>query len=71
MSYDYSKLRGRIKEKCKTQDCFAVKIGISRSSLSQRLNCKLEFSQVEINKSIEALDLTAADIPVYFFTMKV
>lgn len=71
MSYDYSKLRGKIKEKYSTQDEFAKKIGMGRVSLSQRLNCKLEFSQDEINKSIEALDLTTTDIPIYFFTPKV
>ena len=71
MSYDYSKLRGKIKEKYSTQDAFAEKIGIGRVSLSQRLNCKLEFSQEEINKSIEVLGLTTSDIPSYFFTPKV
>lgn len=71
MSYDYSKLRGKIKEKYSTQDEFARKIGIGRVSLSQRLNCKLEFSQEEINTSIEVLGLTTTDIPEYFFTPKV
>jgi hypothetical protein len=71
MSYDYSKLRGKIKEKFSTQNEFAKKIGMGRVSLSQRLNCKLEFSQEDINKSIEVLDLTASDIPEYFFNSKV
>ncbi len=71
MSYDYSKLRGKIKEKCSTQDEFAKQIGIGRVSLSQRLNCRLEFSQEEINKSIEVLGLTTTDIPEYFFATKV
>lgn len=71
MSYDYSKLRGKIREKYSTQDEFAKRIGIGRVSLSQRLNCKLEFSQEEINKSITVLELTTTDIPEYFFTPKV
>ena len=45
--FDYSKLRGRIKEKYDTQDAFADAIGIGRVSLSKRLNNQLEltFSQ--------------------------
>ena len=38
MSWDYSKLRGKIREVCGTQDAFADRIGIGRVSLSQRLN---------------------------------
>ncbi len=44
MRWNYSKLRGKIKEVCGTQDVFAEKINIGRVSLSQRLNNLLEFS---------------------------
>ena len=44
LSYDYRKLRGKIKEVCGTQDAFSEKLGIGRVSLSQRLNNQLEFS---------------------------
>lgn len=71
MAYDYNKLLGRIKEVCGTQYEFAQRIGIGRTSLNQRLNGKLEFSQDEINKSMEILGLTTGDIPVYFFVPKV
>ena len=71
MAYDYSKLRGRIKEKCGTQDIFSEKLGIGRVSLSQRLNNQLEFSQDEIFNACDVLDIPRAEIPVYFFTLKV
>ena len=71
MSWDYSKLRGRIKEICGTQDVFADKIGIGRVSLSQRLNNALEFSQDEMFKSCDVLNIDKCDIPIYFFTPKV
>lgn len=71
MAFNYNKLRGKIREKFETQDAFAEAIGIGRTSLSLRLNGKLEFSQQEINKSIEALGLSESDIPTYFFTKKV
>lgn len=71
MAFDYSKLRGRIKEKYNTQDLFAEKLGIARTSLSLRLNGKVEFSQEEIIKSCNLLDITPEEIPLYFFTTKV
>ena len=71
MAWDYSKLRGKIKEVCGTQDVFADKIGIGRVSLSQRLNNLLEFSQDEIFKSCKVLGLEEKEIPIYFFTLKV
>lgn len=71
MAYDYRKLRGRIKEKCGTQDIFAEKIGIGRVTLSQRLNNQSEFSQDEIYKSCDVLEINKEDIPIYFFTLVV
>lgn len=65
--FDYSKLRGKIKEKFNTQDNFAEALGIGRVSLSQRLNNQLEFDAKEILKSIKLLGLTSEDIPEYFF----
>ena len=72
MPYDYSKLRGKIKEVCGTQDCFAEKLGIGRVTLSQRLNCQSEFTQDEILKACEILRIDKSmDISTYFFTLKV
>lgn len=72
MPYDYNKLRGKIKEVCGTQEVFAEKIGIGRVTLSQRLNCQSEFSQDEILKACDVLNLDIEkEIPIYFFTLKV
>lgn len=71
MSYNYNKLRGRIKEKCGTENIFSKEIGIGRVSLSQRLNNQLEFSQDEILKSCKVLGIEVSDIPLYFFTIEV
>lgn len=65
--FDYSKLKGKIKEKFNTQDNFASALGIGRVSLSQRLNNQLEFDAKEILKAIKLLELTEEDIPEYFF----
>ena len=69
--FDYSKLRGKIKEVYGQQDKFAEAIGLGRVSLSQRLNNSLEFTQGEIKKSCNVLGISAEDMPNYFFIEKV
>lgn len=70
MAFDYSKLRGKIKEVFGTQDNFAKALGMGRVSLSQRLNNYSDFSQKEINKAYKLLNLSIEEIPKYFFTAK-
>lgn len=71
MAYDYSKLNGRIVEKCGTQAVFAEKMGLSEKTISMKLNNKIAFKQPEIQKALEVLDLASDEIQVYFFTIKV
>ncbi len=71
MAYDYSKLLGKIKEKFIVQDDFARALGISRTSLSLKLNCRAQFNQTEIDRATELLDINSAEIPEYFFVKKV
>lgn len=68
---NYSRLKGRIKEKYKTQAIFASKLGISAVSLSAKLNNAVSFSQNEINKSCELLDIPPIEISIYFFDIEV
>ena len=69
--YNYCKLRGKIREKFSTQYEFAKALGIGSVSLSKKLNGEIDFSQSEINKSVEVLDLKKDDIPNYFFISNV
>ena len=69
--FDYSRLRGKIKEKCWTEGEFAKEIGICRTSLCKRLNNQIDFSQDEIMRGCKVLGIIDADIPTYFFTEKV
>lgn len=71
MSWDYSKLKGKIKEKFSTQDNFAEALGMSRTSLSQRLNNQLEFSQNEIARAMNLLGEDEANMVQFFYTPKV
>ena len=68
--FDYSKLRGRIKEIFGTQDAFADAVGIGRVSMSKRLNNTLEFTQDEMKKSAAVLKFSPEEIPVYFLPGK-
>lgn len=71
MIYDYSKLIGRIAELGMTRNGFADAIGISRTSLYQKLRSVSEFTQREIQSAVTVLKLCYEDIPAYFFTLKV
>ena len=71
MEWKYDKLRGKIKEICGTQDAFVEKLGIGGVSLSQRLNNQLEFSQDEMFKACEILDIDLSELSTYFFTKNV
>ena len=67
MAFDYSKLRGKIREIFKTQSAFAEAMGISSTSLSAKLNNNVEFSQKEIDRAVDLLKIEKEDIPAYFF----
>ena len=69
--FDYSKLRGRIREILGTQSKFANLLGISEATLSKKLNNETDFTQSEMNRSCEVLKFPTMEIPVYFFTVKV
>ena len=65
--FDYNKLRGKIREVFGTQERFAAAINLSNTSVSQKLNNKVEWSQDEIHKSVEVLKIPKEEISAYFF----
>lgn len=67
MPYKYDKLRGRIIEKYRTQEAFAKEIGISKNSLSLKMNGKTGFSQEDIMEWSNLLDIGQNEIGIYFF----
>lgn len=71
MVFNYRKLRGKIREMFQTEQAFAKAMGISKTSLSAKLNNQVEFSQKEIELAIELLKISKDEIPVYFFTLEV
>ena len=71
IQFDYSKLRGRIVEKCGTQKAFAESLGISEGTLTSKLLGYTYFSQDEVFRTQEILDIDPIKIALYFFTAKV
>ncbi len=68
MEFNYSKLKGKIREVCETQDRFAEMMGICKATLSAKINNKSEFTQPEILRAVEILHLNHDEITTYFFT---
>lgn len=70
-AYDYSKLKGKIREIFGTQGAFAKAIQLSEVSVSNKLNNLIDWKQEEIENSIEQLLIPHNEIPIYFFNQKV
>lgn len=70
MSFDYNKLRGKIREVFGTETAFADKLNMARGTLSFKLNGKTEWTQQEMLSVIELLGEPKSAIDIYFFTKK-
>lgn len=70
-NYDYSKLKGRIRELFETQESYSNAINRSSTSINDKLNNKKCFTQEEIKNSIKVLDISISEISQYFFTENV
>lgn len=71
MSYDYSKLLGKIVEKFGKRSAFAKALNVSEHTLSMKLNSKISFKQEEIINACRLLGIDFEEIPAYFFVLKV
>jgi transcriptional regulator with XRE-family HTH domain len=68
--YDYSKLTGRIIEKCGTRKAFAKAIGLTPETISMRLSGKRDFSRDEIFRIAQVLEIPYNELEPYFFCVK-
>lgn len=69
--FDYSKLKGKIVEVLGNQSNYAKSLGLSETSITNKLNNAVYFTQGEIISSIDILHINLEDISTYFFTQKV
>ena len=68
--YDYSKLRGRIVEKFGNNTAFFKMLDITAVQGSKKLNGKAGFSQDDMVKWSELLELDLSDIGPFFCAHK-
>lgn len=71
MEYDYSKLKGKIREVYDTNAAFAKAIGMGKTTLSLKLNNKAEWTQAEMVSAMDLLNIPPTSVRTYFFTHKV
>ncbi len=71
IEFDYSKLRGKIKELGITLKDFAKIIGITPASLYYRLKNQRYFGQDEIVKTMNLFNEPIDNSKYYFFKLKV
>lgn len=71
MKSNYNKLIGRMIWKFGSRGKAAAALGMSRTSLSLRLNGHADFSRCDILNACRVLDITRDEIPDYFFDFDV
>lgn len=67
MAFNYSKLRGKIRECGLTQEKLAKSVGIHKGTLSAKLNGQYDFTANEMLSIGAALNIPANEIGNYFF----
>lgn len=67
ITFDYSLLKEKIAAKYRTQANFAKAMGLSKASISLKLNGKVKWKLDEIARVCQLLDIPATAIPACFF----
>lgn len=71
MSFNYKKLKLKIKEVYDTQEAFAEAMGMSYTALNQRLNNSVKWKTPEIAKACDLLHIPLSEVHLYFFVPEV
>ena len=67
MQFNYSRLRGKIRECGLTEEKLAKAIEMTKNTLSDKLNRKSQFKTVEMYNICKVLGIDLKDIDYYFF----
>ena len=65
--FNYSRLRGKIKEVYGTETAFAKAMGISRTTVSAKLNQSVDFTHSEMFRAAKLLGIEKENVGDYFF----
>lgn len=68
MTLTYPKLRGRIVEKYGSQEAFCEAVGLSAVSVSKKMTGQTGFSQKDIIKWCELLDIDIKEVGDFFYS---
>ena len=68
--FNYEMLKQLINEVFGSIGVFGKELGLSKQRINSRLNGITEFSQSEIDKAVEVLNINPIEIPSYFFEVK-
>ncbi len=71
MEINYDKLKGKVKEVMGTQGRLAEQMQLDETTISNKLNNNTYFTQKEIIKICNLLNIEHKEIPEYFFKEKV
>ena len=67
----YSKLRGKIKEVCGSQDAFAAAMKMNPSTISAKLTGKTDWTRSEVELACKLLGISLEEMHLYFFAPEV
>ena len=68
---NYAKLRGLIREVFETEEKFGMAMGVSKSTISQKLSGKTQWKMGEVAEACRLLGIRIEDAHTYFFARKV
>lgn len=71
IEFDYSKLRGKIREKFGSYEKLEPNISFTTVTLSRKLNSKGYFGSDEIMELVKVLNIEEKEVNEYFFNVKV
>ena len=71
MKFDFSLLTGKIIAVYGSRQAFAEAVGISKGTLSMKLNNRSRITFMEVIKWAELIGIIPEEIGLYFFTPKV
>ena len=63
----YNKLEGKIVEKVRTKEAFAKAMELSHTTITKKLNGKIDWKRNEMRKACEVLDIPINEMIDYFF----
>lgn len=67
--FNFNKLKGKIAENFDNKKAFAKQMGLSETSIYEKLNGHIEFKQSDIYKACQLLNIKDEEIKIYFFSI--